>query len=53
MNSFDGEVTLPATESQRWHLEMTPGESKTIVLRGLRFYAGPIETFPPQLCLVE
>ena len=53
LKSFDGEVTFPATESQRWHLEMTPGESKTIVLRGLRFYSGKTEIFPPQLCLVE
>jgi hypothetical protein len=53
MASFDGDVTFPATESQRWHLEMTPSESKTIVLRGLRFYSGTTEVFPPQLCLVE
>jgi hypothetical protein len=32
---------------------MTPSESKTIVLRGLRFYSGTTEIFPPQLCLVE
>ena len=53
MQSFDGEVTFTATESQQWHLEMTPSESKTVVLRGLRFYSGTTEIFPPQLCLVE
>jgi hypothetical protein len=53
MKSFDGEVTFAATESQHWHLELTPSESKTIVLRGLRFYSGTTEVFPPQLCLVE
>jgi hypothetical protein len=53
MKSFDGEVTFSGTESQQWHLEMTPSESKTIVLRGLRFYSGKTEIFPPQLCLVE
>ena len=53
MQSFDGEVTFTTTESQQWHLEMTPSESKTIVLRGLRFYSGTTEIFPPQLCLVE
>ncbi len=53
MKSFDGEVTFTTTESQQWHLEMTPSESRTIVLRGLRFYSGTTEIFPPQLCLVE
>jgi hypothetical protein len=53
MKSFDGDVTFSATESQQWHLEMTPSESKNIVLRGLRFYSGTTEIFPPQLCLVE
>jgi hypothetical protein len=53
MKSFDGEATFPATESQQWHLEMTPSESKTVVLRGLRFYSGKTEIFSPQLCLVE
>lgn len=53
MKSFNGEVTFTATESQDWHLDLTPGESKTVVIRGLRFYSGPTEIFPPQLCLVE
>ena len=53
MKSFNGEVTFTATESQDWHLELTPGESKTVVIRGLRFYSGTTEIFPPQLCLVE
>jgi len=53
MKSFDGEVLFSSTESQHWHLELTPGESETVVLRGLRFYSGTTEIFPPQLCLVE
>lgn len=53
MKSFDGEVTFSAIESQQWHLEMTPSESKTILLRGLRYYSGTTEIFPPRLCLVE
>ena len=53
MRSFDGEVTFAATESQHCYLELTPSESKTVVLRGLRFYSGTTEVFPPQLCLVE
>lgn len=53
MKSFNGEVIFTATESQDWHLELTPGESKTVVVRGLRFYSGTTEIFPPQLCLVD
>ena len=53
MKSFDGEVTFAATESQHWHLVLTPSESKTVVVRGLRFYSGETEIFLPQLCLVE
>lgn len=53
MKSFNSEVTFTPTESQDWHLELTPSESKTVVIRGLRFYSGTTEIFPPQLCLVE
>ncbi len=53
LQGFDGEVSFSATESQRWHLELTPGESKMVVVRGLRFYSGETEIFPPQLCLVD
>jgi hypothetical protein len=40
-------VTLPKTKGQVWRLEFQAGESQQVVLRGLRYFSGADELFPP------
>ena len=51
--SRDGVLTFPAVESARWRLILTPGKSKKVVVRGIRFWSGEDEIFRPRLALVE
>ena len=43
----DGEIKFSETKSQRWTLDFVTGESKTAVLRGLRFFNGDQELYDP------
>ena len=44
--STDQRVDFPAATARAWHLELTAGESRTVVVRGLRFYSGKEELAP-------
>lgn len=46
LDSIDAELPLPKTLSQKWRLELTPGPSKTIVVRGIRFLRNGKEIYP-------
>ena len=43
----DGEISFTKTKSQRWKLNFWAGRSKTVVIRGLRFFNGDEELYPP------
>jgi hypothetical protein len=47
LNSVDASVTLPKTKGQRWRFAFQAGKSGCVVLRGLRFFSGEDELFPP------
>lgn len=49
----DASLNFPATESKSWRLELTPGKSKRITIRGIRFNSEGTEIFPPHVCLVK
>ncbi|MEO1982504.1 MAG: hypothetical protein ABGZ24_18500, partial [Fuerstiella sp.] len=51
--SLDGQVMFDTTESRSWRLALTPGKSRKVVLRGIRFYSGDIDIFRPAICLVK
>ena len=43
----DGEIAFDKTESQLWKLDFTAGKSGSVVIRGLRFFNGEQEFYPP------
>ena len=43
----DGEIRFEPSTSQKWELSFRAGRSKTVVIRGLRFFLGDQEFFPP------
>ena len=43
----DGEIKFDKATSQQWKLEFRTGKSKTLVLRGLRFFNGDTEMYAP------
>ena len=47
LRSADDAVTLPPTTSKVWRFEFQAGPSGYVVLRGLQFFAGDDELFPP------
>jgi hypothetical protein len=49
LKTADDSVTLPKTRGQSWRLEFQAGESNSVTLRGLQFFAGDDEVFPPPL----
>ena len=42
-------LAFNATESEKWKLELRAGKSKRVVVRGLRFFNGARELFPPRV----
>lgn len=48
----DEEVVFKKTNSKNWKIELKAGESNVIVVRGLRFYDGERELFPPLVPMV-
>lgn len=46
LKSIDAELPLPMTRSRKWRLELTPGPSQTIVVRGIRFLKNGKEIYP-------
>lgn len=47
LRSADEKVPVPRTKAREWRFEFLAGASQSVTLRGLRFYAGPDELFPP------
>ncbi len=47
LKSPDETVPVPRTKARAWRFEFQAGTSQCVTLRGLRFYAGPDELFPP------
>jgi hypothetical protein len=47
LKSTDDKVTIPKTKSRVWRFEFQAGDSQSVTLRGLRFYSGLDELFPP------
>ena len=47
LKSVDDTVTLPKTKGRVWQFEFRAGESEVVVIRGLRFFSGDDELFPP------
>ncbi len=47
LKSIDTTVALNKTKGRVWQFDFRAGPSKMIVLRGLRFFSGENELFPP------
>jgi hypothetical protein len=47
LKSPDEKVPVPKTKSRVWRFEFRAGASQAVTLRGLQFYAGVDELFPP------
>ena len=45
----DGEVKFKQATSKRWKIDFRAGKSKKVVIRGLRFFNGDQEMFPPSV----
>jgi len=43
----DGEITFSKTKAQHWKLDFQAGKSRAVVIRGLRFFNGDQEFYPP------
>jgi len=49
LRSVDEKVAIPPTRAQIWEIDFQAGSSGMVVIRGLQFYAGNNEIFPPLL----
>lgn len=47
LKQFDS-LAFTSTSSKKWKLELQAGKSKKVVLRGLRFFNGKQELYPPK-----
>src|SRR5262249_22091336 len=47
LRSVDAAVSLPPTVAKEWRFEFRAGSSKSVVLRGLEFFSGDDQLFPP------
>lgn len=47
LNSIDQRVTFPLTTAKTWKLSFKTTSSKYLVLRGLQFFSGSNEIYPP------
>lgn len=47
LKAADDVVTLPKTKGRVWQLEFQADSSGSVVIRGLQFYSGDDEIFPP------
>ena len=47
LSSVDATVSFPAATAQRWQFSFQAGESGYVVIRGLQFFNGEKELFPP------
>jgi hypothetical protein len=46
LDSIDATLKCRATRARKWRVELTPGRSKTIVVRGLRFLKDGKDVYP-------
>jgi hypothetical protein len=47
LQSVDATVDVPKTKGKAWRLEFKADETGAVVLRGLRFFSGEDEVYPP------
>jgi hypothetical protein len=47
LDSADSEVSFPATKGRVWQVELRADETGQVVVRGLQFFSGEDELFPP------
>jgi hypothetical protein len=47
LGSADCDVSFPATKARVWQLELRAGDSGQVTIRGLQFFSGDDELFPP------
>jgi hypothetical protein len=47
LDSADSEVSFPTTKGRVWQLEFRADETGEVTLRGLQFFSGEDELFPP------
>ena len=47
LKAADGVVTLPKTKGRVWQLEFQADKTCCVVIRGIQFYSGDDELFPP------
>jgi hypothetical protein len=47
LKSADEKVSFPKSRGRVWRFEFQAGESQSVTLRGLRFFSGDDELFPP------
>jgi hypothetical protein len=53
MRAADGSVSFRPTEAQKWKLQFRCGPSGQVVIRGLQFFLGETELFPPLVPYTE
>jgi hypothetical protein len=53
INSINDYVSFPFTTGQNWRLFFKAGKSGMVVLRGLRYFSGELELFPPLIPYIE
>jgi hypothetical protein len=51
--SADATVSFPPTKARTWEFTFKAGESRSVVIRGLQFFSGDEEIFPPLVPLWE
>ena len=49
LERIDAQIAFPETRGQTWRLHLQAGPSKTVVVRGLRFFSASGEIFPPMV----
>lgn len=49
----DHSFSFPATVAQEWRFRFRAGDSNQVVIRGLRFFSGEAEIFPPFLPVLD
>ena len=49
LTSADGAQAIPRTTARVWRFEFRTGPSGSVVIRGLQFFTGANEIFPPQV----
>jgi hypothetical protein len=52
LKTVDQTVPVPRTKGKTWRFDFEAGESRCVTIRGLQFFGGNDELFPPQVPLL-